>query len=144
MDDPANTVDANADELDHVDDPANIADANAFEIISQDQTFGPVAPEFSPPHEHLLPTPPPDTIEPETCNSEARPSVFIDHFPHGHPGAPVSSTGQAPVFEAMHNGLGDSIWAPFQSQCNWEIACWAKMHGPTSTAVTELLAIPKV
>ncbi|KAI9436431.1 hypothetical protein H4582DRAFT_2112092 [Lactarius indigo] len=35
-------------------------------------------------------------------------------------------------------------WAPFQSQCNWEVACWAKMRGPLSSAVTELLAIPEV
>ncbi|KAI9437037.1 hypothetical protein H4582DRAFT_2112014 [Lactarius indigo] len=37
-----------------------------------------------------------------------------------------------------------SIWAPFQSQCDWEIAHWAKMHGPTSSAVVSLLAIPQL
>ncbi|KAI9442877.1 hypothetical protein BJY52DRAFT_1206753 [Lactarius psammicola] len=44
----------------------------------------------------------------------------------------------------MHNTTGDLIWAPFRSQCDWEIAHWAKMRGPTSTAVMELLAIPEV
>src|SRR6266702_584095 len=71
-------------------------------------------------------------------------TLVIDRFPHGHPGAPVSGIGQASIFEATCNGLGDSIWAPFRSQCDWEIARWAKMRGPTSTAVTELLAIPEV
>ncbi len=130
--------------LDHMDDPADIADANAFEIITQDQNFGPVTLEHSPPRGCLLSMPLPDTIEPETRNSEARSSLFIDRFPHGHPGAPVSGIGQASIFEATCNGLGDSIWAPFRSQCDWEIARWAKMRGPTSTAVTELLAIPEV
>ncbi|KAH9847806.1 hypothetical protein C2E23DRAFT_740945, partial [Lenzites betulinus] len=32
-------------------------------------------------------------------------------------------------------------WAPFQSQLDWEVARWAKMRGPGSTAVSELLAI---
>ncbi|KAI9449055.1 hypothetical protein BJY52DRAFT_1127054 [Lactarius psammicola] len=110
----------------------------------QDQNLGRVTPEHDRPCGRLSPTPPPDAIEPETHNSEARSSLFIDRFPHGHPGAPVSGTGQASVFEATHNTTGDLIWAPFRSQCDWEIARWAKMRGPTSTAVTELLAIPEV
>ncbi|KAI9429265.1 hypothetical protein H4582DRAFT_1827220 [Lactarius indigo] len=44
----------------------------------------------------------------------------------------------------MRNALGDAAWAPFRSQCDWEVACWAKMRGPSSSAVTELLAIPEV
>ncbi|KAH8995564.1 hypothetical protein EDB86DRAFT_2763520, partial [Lactarius hatsudake] len=35
-------------------------------------------------------------------------------------------------------------WAPFHSQCDWEIALWAKTRGPTSSALTELLRIPEV
>ncbi|KAI9450403.1 hypothetical protein BJY52DRAFT_1206158 [Lactarius psammicola] len=38
----------------------------------------------------------------------------------------------------------DNIWTPFQSQCDWEFARWAKNRGPTSTAVGELLAIDGV
>ncbi|KAF8263176.1 hypothetical protein EI94DRAFT_1878699 [Lactarius quietus] len=48
------------------------------------------------------------------------------------------------LYEATHNNLGNSLWAPFWSQCDWEFAHWAKMCGPTSTAVTELLAMPEV
>ncbi|KAN0131614.1 hypothetical protein V8E53_010456 [Lactarius tabidus] len=44
----------------------------------------------------------------------------------------------------VHKVFGDSVWAPFHSQCDWEIACWAKMHGPSSSAMEELLAIPEV
>ncbi|KAI9440231.1 hypothetical protein BJY52DRAFT_1229557 [Lactarius psammicola] len=149
---PANNVTDSGDQdsssvgydSDQMDDPADTADANAFETMFQDQNLGRVTPEHDPPCGRLSPTPPPDAIEPETHNSEARSSLFIDRFPHGHPGAPVSGTGQASVFEAMHNTTGDLIWAPFRSQCDWEIARWAKMRGPTSTAVMELLAIPEV
>jgi hypothetical protein len=38
----------------------------------------------------------------------------------------------------------DNCYAPFCSKIDWEIAQWAKTHGPSSTAVTELLAIDKV
>ncbi|KAH8984959.1 hypothetical protein EDB86DRAFT_3066087 [Lactarius hatsudake] len=34
-----------------------------------------------------------------------------------------------------------NIWYPFQSQCDWDFAQWAKNRGSSSTAVTELLAI---
>jgi hypothetical protein len=30
------------------------------------------------------------------------------------------------------------------TQFDWDIVLWAKMHGPSSTAFTELLQIPKV
>ena len=36
------------------------------------------------------------------------------------------------------------IWAPFRSKLDWEFARWAKLRGPTSTAVSELLAIDEV
>ncbi len=35
-------------------------------------------------------------------------------------------------------------YAPFASQIEWDIAHWAKVHGITSTAVTELLGIKGV
>ena len=35
-------------------------------------------------------------------------------------------------------------YAPFNSQADWEFAKWAKLRGPTSTAVTDLLSIPDV
>ncbi|KAH9009002.1 hypothetical protein EDB83DRAFT_2509016 [Lactarius deliciosus] len=42
------------------------------------------------------------------------------------------------------DALNTSVWAPFHSQCDWEIALWAKIRGPTSSALTELLQIPEV
>lgn len=37
-----------------------------------------------------------------------------------------------------------NIWAPFNSKLDWEVARWAKMRGPGSTALSELLAIEGV
>ena len=50
-----------------------------------------------------------------------------------------------PGFQPLQDGLGaENIWAPFQSQCDWVFAQWAKNRGPGSMAVTELLAIDGV
>lgn len=38
----------------------------------------------------------------------------------------------------------DNLWAPFKSKVDWEIARWAKMRGPGSTALTELLGVEGV
>jgi len=37
-----------------------------------------------------------------------------------------------------------SPWAPFRSRKDWEVALWAKLRGPGSTAFSDLLAIPGV
>jgi hypothetical protein len=68
--------------------------------------------------------------------------VIIERFPFGLPGAPIVGLPES----ATLNGLshGDSIWAPFRSQHDWEIAHWAKMRGLTSSAFSDLLAIPEV
>jgi hypothetical protein len=38
---------------------------------------------------------------------------------------------------------GNPYW-PFTSQLDWKVAHWAKMRGPGSTAVSELLRIESV
>ncbi|KAH9017210.1 hypothetical protein EDB85DRAFT_2076133 [Lactarius pseudohatsudake] len=48
------------------------------------------------------------------------------------------------MYQSSHETFGSSIWAPFRSKCDWEIACWAKTRGPTSSAVADILAIPEV
>lgn len=37
-----------------------------------------------------------------------------------------------------------NIWAPFASKLDWEMARWAKLRGPGSTALTELLKLDGV
>jgi hypothetical protein len=125
-------------------DPADAMDAAAFEALSRgvddspldDLAIEPVSPAMSD-DDGQLPT------HHEANNSGV--TVVIEHFPLGSPGAPIvgppenaTSNGPSPT------GSGDSIWAPFCSQHDWEIARWAKMRNPTSSAVDDLLAIPEV
>jgi hypothetical protein len=45
-----------------------------------------------------------------------------------------------------HAGMLNNMntWFPFSSKLDWEVARWAKLRGPTSTAFSELLAIDGV
>jgi hypothetical protein len=71
---------------------------------------------------------------------------FVERFPSGMAGNPISNMGQSvPGYQALRDNLGQGhIWYPFRSQRDWEFARWAKNRGPSSTAVTELLAIEGV
>jgi hypothetical protein len=66
----------------------------------------------------------------------------------GMAGKPIRTDGPtANVIYGEKVGQGDqpaNLYAPFGSQIDWEFAKWAKLRGPTSTAVTDLLNIPGV
>jgi hypothetical protein len=129
-------------------DPADAMDAAAFEALSQginnspsdlprqDSTVEPVSSAILD-----------DAGQPPT-RSEADKfgvTVVIEHFPFGFPGAPIIGPPENATLDGPSlMGCGDSIWAPFCSQRDWEIARWAKMRNPTSSAVGDLLAIPEV
>ncbi|KAN0140201.1 hypothetical protein V8E53_002097 [Lactarius tabidus] len=77
--------------------------------------------------------------------SDAASQVIVDSFPHGSAGAPIPDACEAShIYQSTQEAFGADIWAPFCSQCDWEIACWAKMRGPSSSAVADLFAIPGV
>ncbi|KAI0039030.1 hypothetical protein FA95DRAFT_1504731 [Auriscalpium vulgare] len=70
----------------------------------------------------------------------------IQHFP-GAAGAPIGNQDEAAYDQyraTVAGGDEDNPYAPFASKLEWEIAKWAKMRGPTSTAFTELLKIEGV
>ncbi|KAH8987022.1 hypothetical protein EDB92DRAFT_1948791 [Lactarius akahatsu] len=70
---------------------------------------------------------------------------FVELFPFGAAGTPISNVESVPGYQALQDELGpDNTWYPFQSQHDWDFARWAKTWGPSSTAVTELLAIDGV
>ncbi|KAF5340534.1 hypothetical protein D9758_015825 [Tetrapyrgos nigripes] len=69
---------------------------------------------------------------------------FIRHYPDPRAGAPLpSQTTHLNANEAYQQALGHNanIWTPFISEIDWRVAKWAKMRGPSSTALSELLAI---
>ncbi|KAN0136583.1 hypothetical protein V8E53_005630 [Lactarius tabidus] len=66
--------------------------------------------------------------------------------PSGDTGPEAGNYGHTvPDYQALQDNLGpENIWYPFCSQHDWDFARWAKNRGPSSTAVTELLAIEGV
>ena len=146
------------------DDPTDMTDAidaDTFETLHLAcDGAASVVPEMPrvPPLEDLVPLPedldpPPEDLalpstESKVNTTEDMPSVtttIIDCFPNGSAGAPISGAcGGSSIEDTGSEGLQGSIWAPFSSQCDWEIARWAKMRGPSSSAFSELLAIPEV
>ncbi|KAN0140483.1 hypothetical protein V8E53_001692 [Lactarius tabidus] len=135
-------MDANSADPDSVDsDPVDTTDADVWEALTQgmDAAFDPDqrhtsdVPSSIPPSSEVprSSTPPPDppiqVDDSNTTNSQTE--LTIDSFLHGCPGAQIA--------------LDTSTWAPFHSKCDWDIALWAKLRGPSSTAFTELLQIPE-
>ena len=67
-------------------------------------------------------------------------------FP-GVAGAPVKNEGRSnydKYSDSIDGSNNPNVWWPFASKLEWEFAHWAKMRGPGSTAVTELLNIEGV
>ncbi|EAU80829.2 hypothetical protein CC1G_04939 [Coprinopsis cinerea okayama7 len=58
-----------------------------------------------------------------------------DHRRTSQPGA---------AYHQEHIRDSTNLYAPFSSKLEWEIARWAKLRGPSSTAFTELMAIDGV
>ena len=84
--------------------------------------------------------------DPAERQSHAPDKYKIELFPSERAGSPIQPG--SPVQSSFHRYQqrldGDSKYAPFASQIDWEIARWAKIHGPSSAAVTELLQIEGV
>ena len=122
--------------------------------VPRPQHHAPVNPRHAPVHE-----------EPELAQQQLRrrvaqgrtifaPKVTVP-FPSRRAGAPVPSrdvnnnpqTGFQSYQNSLHNidaGESSARWAPFQSEMDWQIAQWAKLRGPGSTALDELLRIDGV
>lgn len=72
---------------------------------------------------------------------------FTDKFPLSNAGVPITSSSSKtpPTNSYFHNTQSDTNpYAPFADRMNWEIARWAKLRGPGSTAISELLSIDQV
>jgi hypothetical protein len=124
-------------------------DANTYEALLRSAQDPPVSiptqtclPPSPPPGPSELPDVPDHPDRGVVANCETSDSDFIiDRFP-GDAGTPI--TGPDSDSPLSHADSSHNIWAPFQSQCDWEVAHWAKMCGATSSAVDTLLTIPEV
>lgn len=125
-------------------DPADVTDADALEALSQGITQS-TTDQHQPTVNDSRQLPDQHSILVDVENSATTSTAVIDKFPTGSPGAPIPGMRQGSHAYESHQVMpGDSVWAPFLSERDWEVARWAKMRGPTSSAVTELLAIPEV
>ena len=66
---------------------------------------------------------------------------FTEQYPDSGAGNPMSSSEPHHIYSAT---ASDNDYSPFKDKMNWEIARWAKLRGPGSTACSELLSIPGV
>ena len=140
--DPGDIADTDSDE--EPPDPANITDTDAFEELGQNNHFVVTrTPDLLTIDESPDTPDAPEELpnDMEAGNADAMPTVVIDHFPLASAGAPIHGM---PHSNSVYESDRESIWSPFTSRCDWLFARWAKMRGPTSSAVTELLAIPEV
>jgi hypothetical protein len=71
---------------------------------------------------------------------------IVEKFPDSRAGAPVPNTRSKSKNDAYSKEINnaDNPWAPFVSQIDWEVAQWAKLRGPGSTAMSDLLKIDGV
>lgn len=129
-------------------DPADVADADAYEelinnnstpIFPNQTTVGkaPEILELTEQYDQSEAGDQADLTPPQTSSA-----LVTDQFPFGNPGMPIPEKPQgSSVHESWEATSMDSPWAPFQSELDWNMAQWAKMHGRTAT---EFLAIPGV
>lgn len=72
---------------------------------------------------------------------------ITDSYPKSGAGAPVSDTRGQDIFSAYKSQISDPTdnpYASFSDKMNWDIARWAKLRGPGSNALGELLKIEGV
>jgi hypothetical protein len=146
----------NTNEADTADvDDTNATDADTLELLVNNHSITTnteqdcpveaqsVVPPVTPPIE---PIPPADSPQLDADAPDLDSPIAIELFPHSNPGAPIPGACQDSGYQRSQEAFGAEAcqWAPFRSQCDWEVARWAKMRGPTSSAMEELLAIPGV
>jgi hypothetical protein len=68
---------------------------------------------------------------------------YSDVYPDTNPGRIYSQDGSTTV-SADAKSAAKNPYAPFASKIEWEVARWAKLRGPGSTAFSELLGIDGV
>jgi hypothetical protein len=72
----------------------------------------------------------------------------IESYPDRRAGQPIAQAEirnvNATYASSIDNLNAENPYAPFASQMDWEVAQWAKLRGPSSTAFSDLLSIDGV
>ena len=88
----------------------------------------------------------------QNVENNLRQPVFVEEYttkyPNSYAGCPLPDTARsASSFAQYGSKIADSDknpYAPFANKINWDIAKWAKLRGPGSNSLAELLAIEGV
>lgn len=139
---------------DDYDDNGDWSDEEDANHLEEEHSWEPRAPTPPIPTSPVDPSPSEDAHATEnprthqgarhTAEGNLRTRTHVVPYPHLDAGARVPADTCATSNEEYASRLGDSVanaYAPFVSELDWEFARWAKMCGPGSTAVTELLKI---
>ncbi len=76
--------------------------------------------------------------------------IHVEHFPSEVAGQPVVLQNNLPSgygdyqTRLPHIGGPENPYSPFANELDWSVGKWAKLRGPGSTAVSDLLEIPGV
>ena len=94
------------------------------------------------------PDDPPPLPERSTAHDALQNPYYTEKFNNKYPDARAGMRfgTELDLNSQYQAGMPDNlnIWFPFSSKLDWEIARWAKLRGPSSTAFSELLAIDGV
>ncbi|KAI0688790.1 hypothetical protein BC835DRAFT_1283994 [Cytidiella melzeri] len=83
----------------------------------------------------------PDDLEPTHLESPHITKSVVE-FPSATAARPIRrEVTRYTAYQDDVPGAQWNPWAPFSSKMDWEVAQWAKLRGPSSTAFTELLEI---
>ena len=113
---------------------------------------------YPPPTPSPIPSPPssPPPSQPnagrQNVENNLRQPVFVEEYttkyPNSHAGCPLPDTARSATSFAQYGSkIADSDknpYAPFANKINWDVAKWAKLRGPGSNSLAELLAIEGV
>ncbi|KAG1759121.1 hypothetical protein EDD22DRAFT_995726, partial [Suillus occidentalis] len=90
----------------------------------------------------------PDTQDPrygvEERLREHEDAPIVVQYPDQQAGQPINPTKQssnATYHTQLISSGPNNVYAPFTSKLDWEMARWAKLRGPSSTAFSELVSI---
>lgn len=81
---------------------------------------------------------------------KAEEDIWVEPVVYGFPGRAgeaveeENESGYVGYKDSLGAGSHNNPYAPFASKIDWDMARWAKLRGPGSTAVTELMGIDNV
>ena len=89
---------------------------------------------------------PSPSASPESIRERTWVEPKVVKFPNPRAGKPVRSVNSTndTYAASLGNGSDSNPYRPFTSKIDWEVAKWAKLRGPSSTSLADLLKIEGV